>query len=57
VASACALIRTRIAIALVHDQRQSASAALPADECERVLPLLDQVTFCLGEVVYESGAN
>ena len=32
-------------------------AALPADEYERVFPHLEQVTFSLGESIYESGSQ
>ena len=32
-------------------------ASLPADECERLLPRLEQVSFSLGEVVYEFGGQ
>ena len=32
-------------------------AALPRDEYERLLPRLQQVSFSLGEVVYEFGGH
>ena len=32
-------------------------AALPSDECQRLLPRLQQVSFSLGEVVYEFGGQ
>lgn len=32
-------------------------AALPSDEYERLLPRLEQVSFSLGEVVYEFGGH
>jgi CRP-like cAMP-binding protein len=41
-----------------HDPRQNhLLAALPAEECTRLLPHLELVTMPLGQVLYESGAQ
>src|SRR5687768_17873369 len=47
----------RVATTLTDPSKNRLLAALPAAEVERLLPTLQQVSFSLGDVVYEFGGH
>ena len=47
----------RAPLALVDRSKNRLLAALPPDEFERLLPTLQQISFSLGDVVYEFGGH